>query len=109
MSLNNSTLYLDHLLVKAKNSVQWETDNTVLMAGELGYESDTSRYKLGDGSTAWNSLAYQDASILAAISSLNSRVSAIELLVAQYELLAEAQRVHLNSLIDKLDREESGY
>jgi hypothetical protein len=37
--------------------------------GELGIESDTSKWKVGDGSTAWNSLAYQpsNAGITAAI------------------------------------------
>ena len=31
---------------------------TVLLSGEIGWESDTKKYKIGDGSTAWSSLAY---------------------------------------------------
>ena len=36
----------------------WTTNNPVLLAGELGIESDTKRMKVGDGSTAWTSLDY---------------------------------------------------
>ncbi len=35
---------------------QW-TDQ-VLYAGEIGYETDTGRFKIGDGVTAWSSLEY---------------------------------------------------
>lgn len=34
------------------------TANITLLAGELGIESDTHQFKIGDGVTAWNSLAY---------------------------------------------------
>lgn len=37
---------------------QWTSANPVLAAGEPGFESDTNKAKIGDGSTAWNSLAY---------------------------------------------------
>ena len=36
----------------------WTAANPTLAAGELGLETDTSFYKIGNGSTAWNSLAY---------------------------------------------------
>lgn len=36
----------------------WSTANTILSAGEWGYETDTGRYKIGDGLTGWNSLDY---------------------------------------------------
>jgi len=36
----------------------WTAANPTLAAGELGLETDTSYYKIGDGSTAWTSLAY---------------------------------------------------
>ena len=41
-----------------KTAAQWTSDNTVLAAGLLGFETDTGKYKLGDGTTAWNSLSY---------------------------------------------------
>ena len=36
----------------------WTSNNTVLLAGEFGYETDTEKLKIGDGSTAWQSLDY---------------------------------------------------
>jgi hypothetical protein len=35
---------------------QWSSTNPTLSAGELGYETDTGNFKIGNGSTAWNSL-----------------------------------------------------
>lgn len=36
----------------------WTSANPVLAQGEVGLETDTSSYKIGDGSTAWTSLNY---------------------------------------------------
>jgi hypothetical protein len=41
---------------------QWTTANPVLGAGEMGVETDTNKFKFGDGATAWTSLAYGVAS-----------------------------------------------
>lgn len=38
----------------------WTSANPTLSSGEFGFESDTSRFKIGDGSTAWSSLGYLD-------------------------------------------------
>lgn len=35
---------------------EWATANTVLLMGEIGYESDTGKGKIGDGATPWNSI-----------------------------------------------------
>lgn len=37
---------------------QWTAANPVLAEGELGIETDTNKFKLGNGTSAWNSLAY---------------------------------------------------
>lgn len=39
-------------------SSNWSNANPTLAQGELGLVTDTGQYKIGDGSTAWNSLAY---------------------------------------------------
>lgn len=39
-------------------SAQWSNANPVLMSGEMGVESDTQKYKIGDGVTKWNNLSY---------------------------------------------------
>ena len=44
--------------VKRGSASSWTSANTVLAAGEIGFETDTKKMKVGDGSTAWTSLAY---------------------------------------------------
>ena len=39
-------------------AAQWVSANPVLASGEQGYETDTGKLKIGNGSTAWNSLSY---------------------------------------------------
>ena len=39
-------------------AANWTAENPTLLAGELALETDTGYWKVGDGSTAWNSLAY---------------------------------------------------
>ena len=36
----------------------WTSNNPTLASGELGIESDTGQYKIGDGTTAWSSISY---------------------------------------------------
>ena len=43
-------------------SANWASTNPVLAQGELALETDTLRYKIGDGTTAYNSLAYPSLS-----------------------------------------------
>ena len=44
----------------------WTTQNPTLLAGEIGYETDTGYIKVGDGSTAWTSLGYIDGTKVSA-------------------------------------------
>lgn len=39
-------------------AASWTAANTILAEGELGLETDTDLFKIGDGTTAWNSLGY---------------------------------------------------
>lgn len=43
---------------KCDLKANWETNNPVLLLGEIGVETDTNMIKIGDGTTAWNSLGY---------------------------------------------------
>lgn len=38
------------------------TSNPTMLAGEIGIESDTAKFKFGDGSTSWNDLPYSGGS-----------------------------------------------
>jgi citrate lyase gamma subunit len=37
---------------------QWTAANPILAAGEIGFETDTSRFKMGNGSSTWSALQY---------------------------------------------------
>lgn len=44
--------------IRRGTSAEWTSANPTLAAGELGFETDTARSKLGDGATAWTALGY---------------------------------------------------
>lgn len=37
---------------------QWTTANPVLSSGEIGFETNTGKFKIGNGSATWTALAY---------------------------------------------------
>jgi hypothetical protein len=59
-------------------AAQWTSANTLLAQGELGLETDTGKLKIGDGSTAWTSLAYYTAGA-AAVTSVNGYTGTVVL------------------------------
>ncbi len=46
------------LKLRADTAANWTSANPTLLSGEMGLETDTNRIKIGNGSTAWSSLAY---------------------------------------------------
>lgn len=44
--------------LRRDTSSNWSSVNPILAQGELGIEINTGKFKLGDGTTAWNSLSY---------------------------------------------------
>ena len=42
----------------SKASTEWASLNPTLLEGEIGFESDTNRLKVGNGVDAWNNLEY---------------------------------------------------
>ena len=49
----------NRLQLRRDGAQQWANVNPILAQGELGIELDTSRLKIGDGVTPWNSLKYE--------------------------------------------------
>lgn len=49
--------------VRRGTASQWTSANPTLAAGEWGLETDTLKTKIGNGSTAWTSLAYATGSV----------------------------------------------
>ena len=63
--------------LRRDTAADWTSNNPTLSAGEFGWESDTNRFKIGDGSAAWNSLSYSDTlKTLGDISVTGSTISA---------------------------------
>ena len=54
------------ILLRRDTSSNWTSGNAVLSSGEIGYETNTGKFKIGNGSTAWTSLAYSVTTNLAA-------------------------------------------
>ncbi len=51
-------------------AAQWTSANPILAAGEIGFETDTNKFKIGDGTNRWASLTYFTADAAAAIQDL---------------------------------------
>lgn len=51
------------ILVRNDTATNWTTANPVLSKGEIGLESDTRKFKFGDGITTWTSLGYAGVSL----------------------------------------------
>jgi len=54
----------------------WTSANPTLASGEMGIETDTAKFKLGNGSTAWTSLGYGGIQGPAGADGTNSVVAA---------------------------------
>ena len=48
----------DQIQFRRDTAANWTSNNPVLALGEVGLETDTNAYKIGDGATAWTSLNY---------------------------------------------------
>ena len=51
--------------LRRDTAANWTAQNPVLLAGEMGIETDTRKYKVGDGTLAWSSLSYYIEGVLA--------------------------------------------
>lgn len=58
----------------------WTTSNPVLAQGEIGYETDTNKFKIGDGSSTWSALPYftQSQSGSDLVSAINGSTGVID-------------------------------
>lgn len=46
------------IILRRDGSTNWESQNPVLFLGEPGYETDTGKFKIGDGVSTWSDLDY---------------------------------------------------
>jgi len=53
--------------IRRGTAAQWTSSNPTLASGEQGFETDTGKMKIGNGSTAWASLSYLGAGTVTSI------------------------------------------
>ena len=59
----NTTLKVRNRIA-TKTTTEWETENPILLKGEMGYDSTSNKAKVGDGVTKWTELDFLIASDL---------------------------------------------
>ena len=62
------------IVLRNDTAANWKIANPILLEGEFAVELDTKKFKLGDGTTPWNSLKYLDFGS----GDLGSRVETLE-------------------------------
>lgn len=46
------------ILIRRGTAIQWSSANPTLQSGELGLDTSTQKFKVGDGTNNWNNLPY---------------------------------------------------
>lgn len=49
---------IKRLQLRRDTAANWTSNNPTLLAGEMGVETDTGKFKVGNGTQAWTALAY---------------------------------------------------
>lgn len=53
--------------VRRSTAATWTSTNPTLASGEIGFETDANKFKIGNGSDTWNSLAYANDGDITAV------------------------------------------
>ena len=79
----------DRIQIRRDTKARWAELNPILAAGEMGFEIDNNRLKIGNGITAWNSLPYITetdwSTIITQIDTLTQKLNALEARVQELE------------------------
>ena len=79
----------DRIQIRRDTKASWADLNPILAAGEMGFEIDNNRLKIGNGITAWNSLPYDTetdwSTIITQIDTLTQKLDALEARVQELE------------------------
>ena len=83
--------------IRRDTAVNWAAQNPMLAEGELGLDTTVDKFKIGDGATAWSTLAFQEGSITTVTDNLTSTSTS--------EALSANQGKVLKTLIDDIPTE----
>lgn len=65
--------------IRRDTAANWTSASPTLASGEFGYETDTGNFKIGDGTTAWGSLAYNPVSLAGTQTLTNKTLTGVTL------------------------------
>ncbi len=88
-------------LMRNDTAKNWKENNPILRQGEEGYETDTGKRKIGDGSAAWKSLPYCDDALYKAIKDSTEKLTSDIANTAQEER-SVSNNVYSNTLKRKV-------
>ena len=75
MSISETTWNISDLTLKNKTASEWTAANPTLKKGEIGIESNTGKFKFGNGSTNWTSLPYATYTVSEITTALASKAN----------------------------------
>ena len=105
-TIQNNTMYGVRIQYKGANASAWPSDY-VLLAGEVGYELDTGKYKLGDGTKTWAQLDYySEPTLTAAVETLTGRVQTNEGKITSLEGRMDTAESNITAHGTRLDTAE---
>ena len=88
----------DKIKLRRDSASNWLSVNPILESGEIGIESNTRKFKIGDGSTMWSLLAYASVTSTDLENAVDSRALKSTSL-SGYGILDAYTKTELNSLL----------
>jgi hypothetical protein len=82
--------------IRRDTAANWTSANPTLAQGEIGLETDTGKFKFGDGSTAWTGLSYSVGIALAEWGEITGTLSDQEDLQAELDAKLDAEAIDTN-------------
>jgi hypothetical protein len=66
------------IIIRHDTATNWTSYNPTLAVGEVGLETNTKKFKIGDGATAWTSLGYATNSVSEISSAITAAIDALD-------------------------------
>lgn len=79
-------IYQGKIQVRNGTAAAWTSANPILLNGEMGLETDTGKFKFGDGATAWTALAYSGGGTPPSAIAFNPQTASYVLVLADVSL-----------------------
>lgn len=93
---------------RGDTAANWTSNNPTLEAREVGWETDTGKFKLGDGSTVWTSLSYITSAASTFVGS-GSTTDAVDLATAEAAGVLPDANIHADIMRDSEVTKEIGW